>query len=146
MKLLALLFFSVEAMLLPQVQKHHLLLDTSMQKQQNDKSVKKYLGSVESPSGAVLYHVMTHFYTVQASSELHGHSRILFFDKGWKQLAYYEVGMPDELPDKLKNNSLCFKYASANNKQREYQLLIGSVLPKQLCIEPDANCYTIHQQ
>lgn len=131
-------------MLLPQIQRHHVLLDASIQKQQGAKNIKKYLGSVKGPTGGVLYHVMTHFYTVQAAIVLHGHSRILFFDKSWKQLGYCEVDMPDELPDKMKKNSLCFKHAGANNQQLEYQALIGSALPKLLCT--GTNCYMIHKQ
>jgi len=146
MKRSVLLFFGVKAMLLPQVQQHHVLPDTASQTQQGAKSIKKYLGSVESPTGGVLYRVMTHFYTIPAELELHGHSRVLILDKSWKPLAYCEVGMPNELPYKLRNNSLCFRYAGANNQPLEHQLLLGSALPPQLCVEPHANCYTVYQQ
>ncbi|MDO7851122.1 hypothetical protein [Hymenobacter convexus] len=144
MNLFALLFLGVRATLLPQTQKPHLLPDANVRKQQAATSIKKYLGSARGPTGEVLYHVMTHFYTVQAAAVLHGHSRILFFDRSWKQLAYCEVDMPDELPDKLKKNSLCFKHAGANNQQLEYQALIGSALPKLLCT--GTNCYTIYKK
>ncbi|MDO7849128.1 hypothetical protein Q5H92_22385 [Hymenobacter sp. M29] len=137
-----LLFLGINAALPPHIQKHHLLFDAYRQKQPSAKNIKKYLGSVKGPTGEVLYHVMTHFYTVQAAVVLHGHSRILFFDKSWKQLAYCEVDVPEELPDKIKKSSLCFKYAGANNQQLEYQVLIGAALPKLL--STGSNCYTIH--
>jgi hypothetical protein len=132
MKFFVCMLWGAEALTLPQTQN-----------QQGAKSIQKYLGDIKSPTGAVLYHVMTHFYTVQAAVELHGHSRVLFFDKNWKQLAYCEVGMPEELPERLIQNSLYFKFPGSTHQQIERLLLINSTLPKKLCLGPDANCYTV---
>ena len=146
MNLLALIVLVTIAVMLPPLQKQHSIPTVLVGNQRGAKSVKKYLGAVRNPDGVVLYQAMTYFYTVRGAVVLHGHSRVLFFDKNWKQLAYCEFGTPDELPTKPLKNNLYFNYVGANNQSVEHRQLIGSALPKQLCAEPNASCYPLFKE
>lgn len=106
-----------------------------------DISQRTYLGVIRNSNGQIKYYVVKEFLRIQAAIVFHGHSRILFFDKQ-KQLTKQSVlSSPDELPFKLKSNSLYFKYS--DNKSKKIFALNVATLPKMICVEPNKNCYDV---
>jgi hypothetical protein len=100
-----------------------------------------YLGEIKAENGETIYHVLTVFRLVQAAIVKHGQSEIIFLDKDLKFRKHYELGLPDELPFKLNDNSLCFNYADNTYKERKiFRTRIEKELPKLLCVSPDT-CY-----
>src|ERR1700739_30335 len=89
-----------------------------------------YLGVIEKLNGDTLYYVFTLFGTVQAAVVMHGHSNIIFLNKKRKEVKSYDIGMPDELPYKLVDNTLYFKYVDEKtNKKQIFKNKVGAKLP-----------------
>ncbi len=64
----------------------------------------------------------------------------LSFLKDLKEKKRYDIGLPEELPYKLGNNTLYFKYTDeATNKKKIFKNKVGTTLPKIMCVGPD-NC------
>lgn len=100
-----------------------------------------YLGTVHSADEKVYYHVFTVFLSVNAAIVKHGHSSIVFLDQNLKLIRKYELSLPEDLPFKLKNNTLFFYYFDDLSKQRRvFKTLIEAELPKVICISP-IDCY-----
>lgn len=85
--------------------------------------------------GEILYHVIRECVTFLASTQIRKRSRIIFFDQQQHQVAEYRVGLPEELPFKLSNNTLYFR-----NKGTAHQEVLGSELQETLCVSAE-ECY-----
>jgi hypothetical protein len=100
-----------------------------------------YLGVVRKKNGENLYHIFTVFKRVQAAVVMHGHSTIIFIGKDKKEKKRYELSFPEELPYKLKNNTLYFKYLDKTTQTKKiFKSKIGIKIPEMICVEP-ASCY-----
>lgn len=66
-----------------------------------------YLGIVHTHNGRS-YKILTSFFVFSAASTCHGTSRIKIFDIRNRYIGEYRVGMPEDLPETLKNNKLLY--------------------------------------
>lgn len=106
-----------------------------------DKEDIIYLGKIKDKNGKTLFYILTIYSQVQAAIVIHGHSNIIYLDnnKNFKKL--FHLGSPQDLPYKLKNNHLYFRYKdSKTNKKKLYINYVGEQIPKILCVGPD-DCY-----
>ena len=97
----------------------------------------RYLGTIKILGTRLTYHVITNF-TVMGIGVMpspRGHSEIAFVDASQKKILIYDVEMPDNLPKRIKNNSLYFK-----SENGEGYLAISGGLPILLCV-PTQGCY-----
>jgi hypothetical protein len=100
-----------------------------------------YLGVIKKQNSDTLYYVIITFRRVQAAIVMHGHSDIIFLNRDYKEAKSYELGLPEELPYKLVNNVLYFKYVDEKTgKKAVFKNKIETVLPKMMCISP-VECY-----
>jgi hypothetical protein len=72
-----------------------------------NKTKVKYLGIAHTKKGKS-YKILTSFFVFSAGSTCHGTSRIKIFDMNNKFIGEYNVGMPEALPDALKDNKLLY--------------------------------------
>lgn len=99
-----------------------------------------YLGVIKKANGDTLYYIVTVFSRVKAARVMHGHSNIIYIGKDLKEKTRYDIGLPEELPYKLDNNTLYFKYLDdATNKKKIFKNKVGTSPPKIMCVGPD-NC------
>jgi hypothetical protein len=97
-----------------------------------------YLGAIKKTNGDTLYYIVTVFSRVKAARVMHGHSNIIYLGRDFKEKKRYDVGLPEELPYKLKNNTLFFKYLDEeSNKTKIFKNKVGTTLPKIMCVGPD---------
>ena len=100
-----------------------------------------YLGTIRDKNGQITYHVFSVFRLVQAAIAKHGHSEVVFLDKSLGLIRKYNLGLPEELPFTLKDNSLSFYYTEEETKDRKtFQREISGQLPELLCVSPNV-CY-----
>lgn len=66
-----------------------------------------YLGIVHTRQGK-RYKILTSFFVFSAASTCHGASKIKIYDMKNRYIGEYNVGMPDDLPDVLRNNKLLY--------------------------------------
>ncbi len=92
-----------------------------------------YLGPITDDNGNTISYVLSIYNEVQAAIQIHGHSNVLFIDASKKLFKRFDTG---ELPIRLENNNLFFKY----NDSLEYKNEIRFALPKYICIAPE-DCY-----
>jgi len=96
-----------------------------------------YLGTIKKSTGDTLYFVFGVYSAVQAAIQIHGHSNIIYLNKKLKEIKSYDVGLPDQLPYKLNNNTLYFKYIDEKtNKKQIFKNKVGTTLPKIMCVSP----------
>jgi hypothetical protein len=110
-------------------------------KTHNDKRDIVYLGKIRNRNGEVLFYVLTIFSEMQAAIQIHGHSNVLYLDKKKLIKKQFDLGLPDERPFKLKNNTLYFHYF--NHKTKKTELFVnhlGTEIPELLCVGPE-DCY-----
>ena len=105
-----------------------------------DISQRTFLGFIKDNKGHIKYYVVKEFLRIQAAVVFHGHSRILFFDKQNKLVKESILSLPKELPFKLKENSLYFKYSDSGLTKIFVQDV--ATLPKMICVEPKS-CYDV---
>lgn len=98
------------------------------------------LGRISDQRGRLRYYVWTEFYTVQAAQRPHGHSRLLFLSAQHVPVAQYAVDLPQELPYRLRRNTLYFQPRAGCEPARTYSLQLGMRLPQRLCLG-EGNCY-----
>jgi hypothetical protein len=72
-----------------------------------NKTRVKYLGIVHTKQGKS-YKILTSFFVFSASATCHGTSSIKIFDMKNRYIGEYYVGMPEGLPDILRNNKLLY--------------------------------------
>ncbi|MEP7317586.1 MAG: hypothetical protein ABI921_02560 [Panacibacter sp.] len=105
-----------------------------------DISERILLGILKDDRGAVQYYVVKEFLRVKAAIVYRGHSRILFFNSEKKLVFESILSMPYDLPFKLKNDSLYFKY-SDNGIPKIFKQSVHP-LPKMICVQPKS-CYEL---
>ena len=97
-----------------------------------------YLGTIKKSTGDTLYYVFGIYSAVQAAIQIHGHSNIIYLNKKLKEIKSYDVGLPDQLPYKLNNNTLYFKYIDEKtNKMKIFENKVGTTPPNIMCVGPD---------
>jgi len=110
-------------------------------KTHDDKEYIVYLGKIKSSNGKVLFYILAIYSEVQAAIQIHGHSSVLYLDKKKTIKKQFDLGLPEELPFELKNNTLYFHYFNHKTKKEElYANHVGTEIPKVLCVGPN-NCY-----
>ena len=110
-------------------------------KTHDDKEDIVYLGKIKNYDGEVLFYVLAIYREVQAAIEIHGHSNVLYLDKKKVLKKQFDLGLPDDLPFKLKNNTLYFHYFNRKTKKTElFVNHVGTEIPKLLCVGPE-DCY-----
>lgn len=101
----------------------------------NDTTWRIYLGVLQDNSKKDKYYVIREFNKIRAASTWHGHSTVYFFDLRKKGYALVYVGMPEDLPNKLNNNTFYFEYLK-DGKKKYSQSKIEVPLPKIFCSQP----------
>ena len=72
-----------------------------------NKTRVQYLGIAHTNKGKS-YKILTSFFVFSASSTCHGTSNIKIYDMKDRYIGEYYVGMPESLPDVLKDNKLLY--------------------------------------
>jgi hypothetical protein len=100
-----------------------------------------YLGKLKLNKGQTLY-VLTSYKEIQFALVKHGVVTTYFFDFNKKLVRQYRLNSKDELPFKVKNNSLYFHYLEGKTTiLKTYINKIGSELPDLICVGPEGGCY-----
>lgn len=103
----------------------------------------KYLGVIRKDNGELDYHVITASLTIEGIVGIHGYALVLFLTKDKMEKKRYELSMKEELPFKLKNNTLFFHYTETkSNKKKIYKIRIDTDLPKWLTVNPSNSYFT----
>ena len=91
----------------------------------------KYLGVVTTTKGKQ-YKILTSFFVFSTSKDMcHGTSAIKIYDSINRFIGQYYVGMPEGLPDALKNNNLIYLDNSEEcNLRNERSINFSEGLPK----------------
>ena len=96
-----------------------------------------YLGVIKKTSGDTLYYVFAVFGKVTGG---HGHSNIIYLNKKLKEIKSYDASVPEQLPYKLLNNILYFKYVDEKTNQKKvFKNKVGTTPPAIMCVGPE-NC------
>ncbi|MEO6831223.1 MAG: hypothetical protein ABI378_03130 [Chitinophagaceae bacterium] len=98
-----------------------------------------YLGAIKTLADDTVFYIFTEFARLQAANVTHGHSMIYYYGKNRREKKRFDVNMPYELPYKLKNNVLYFKYTETK-QTKIFKNNVGTTIPKELCVEP-GNCF-----
>lgn len=111
-----------------------------------NKSRIKYLGIVKI-SKEKKYKILTTFHVFRTSNDnCHGASAIEIYTLENKIVGKYHLGMPDDLPDELKDNKLIYLTNSEDcNLRKERSIDFGHGLPKSFfikCSEKGGDIYT----
>jgi len=94
----------------------------------------KYLGIVRTKQGKQ-YKILSSFFVFSTASSCRGTSRIKLFDMQNKFIGEYNMGMPDALPDALRNNKLVFSKSQDNCiPRKKLSINFGNGIPKTLTI------------
>jgi hypothetical protein len=100
-----------------------------------------YLGELKLGKGQIFY-VLTSFKKIQAALVKHGIVSIYILDINKKLEREYKLDSEEELPFKVKNNSLYFHYLEGNTSTlKTFINKIGPGLPELMCVGPDGGCY-----
>jgi hypothetical protein len=105
-----------------------------------NKSRIKYLGIVKTSQGKK-YKILTSFHVFRTSNNTcHGASTIEIYTLKNKFIGQYTVGMPDDLPDELKNNRLIYLTNSEDcNLRKDRSIDLRHGLPKSFFIKCSKN-------
>lgn len=99
----------------------------------------KYLGVVHTRQGRS-YKILTSFFVFGASSTCHGSSHIKIFDMKNRFIGSYNVGMPEGLPDILRNNKLLYLENTADcNLRKTRSINLNNGLPGRFFVACTAN-------
>lgn len=100
-----------------------------------------YLGELNLNNST--FYVITSFKTVKAALTRHGHSTVYIYNSNKKMIRNYILGLPEEIPFNLENNSLYFNYVNDLTKTSEIFILkIEEEIPLFLCVDPSfQECY-----
>jgi len=107
---------------------------------EQDISQRTFLGTIKNNNGKIKYYVVKEFLRIKAAVVYHAHSRILFFNPQQKLVLQSILSLPNELPFKLQNNSLYFKY-KVNGLTKTF-IQSATPLPRMICVEP-TSCYDV---
>jgi hypothetical protein len=108
---------------------------TFVSKSRSDTTRRTYLGKITGRDHRTIYYVIKEFNKIKAASTWHGHSNIYFFNAGYRLVASVDVGSPEDLPVRLKNNTLYFH--DDNSPDKLHGVKITNRLPKFICIRPN---------
>ena len=104
----------------------------------------KYLGVVHTNQGKS-YKILTSFFVFSASSTCHGTSNIKIFDMKNRYVGEYYVGMPEGLPDILRNNKLLYLENTMECDLRKTRCVnLGNGLPRKffnICSKAGGDAY-----
>lgn len=104
-----------------------------------NKTRVNYLGTVKTRKGK-RYKILTSFFVYSASATCHGTSSIKIFDMKNRYIGEYNVGMPDGLPDILKDNKLLYIKNSIDcNLRRTGSINLRNGLPENIFIPCSKN-------
>jgi hypothetical protein len=100
----------------------------------------KYLGIFKTSQGKQ-YKILTSFFVFRTSKDIcHGVSSIEIYNTKNKFIGQYYVGMPDDLPDELKNNRLIYLTNSDScNWRKETSIDLSQGLLKSFFIKCSDN-------
>ena len=106
----------------------------------------KYLGTFTTSKGKQ-YKVLTSFFVFRTGKDMcHGSSAIKIYNIKNKIVGQYSVGMPDDLPDELKNGKLIYLVNSEDcNLRKERSIDLSKGLPKSFfikCSDSGGDIYT----
>lgn len=101
-----------------------------------NKSRIKYLGIINIPNKKE-YKILTTFHVFQTSNDnCHGATAIEIYTLDNKIVGKYHLGMPDDLPDELRNTKLIYLTNSKGcNLRKERSINFGQGLPKSFLIK-----------
>ena len=104
-----------------------------------NKTRVQYLGVAHTKKGKS-YKILTSFFVFSASATCHGTSRIKIFDMKNRYVGEYNVGMPEALPDALKDNKLLYLENSDDcNLRTTRSISLHDGLPKRFFIACSKN-------
>jgi hypothetical protein len=104
-----------------------------------NKTRVQYLGIAHTNKGKS-YKILTSFFVFSASSTCHGASRIKIYDTKDRYIGEYYVGMPESLPDELKDNKLLYLNNSEDcNLRTTRSIDLRNGLPKKFWIACSKN-------
>lgn len=91
----------------------------------------KYLGTAATATGKK-YKILVTTYVFQTGKDMcHGASAIEIYDNSDRYLGQYPVGMPDDLPDELRENKLFYTSNSPTcDLRKEQSISLKNGLPK----------------
>jgi hypothetical protein len=145
-KLLLFSYFLVLESLAGQVPKDYkkTILDNKINKTVTTKNNEierdvTFLGIVNTSNGAMRYYVIKEFFTIRAANTWHGHSSVYFIDIKFKKTIKYDLAMPENLPYKLIDDKLLFKYKDGL-LIKQYSQDLKLKLPSNICVAP-LDCY-----
>lgn len=110
---------------------------TNIIKSPLDTTWSTYLGEIRFGDKDSTFYVISEFQKVNSNSTWHGHSNVFLLDKNGKAVWRVLIGMPDELPEKLKNNYFYFKEGN-QTIQSKFEL-VGNYL---FCVHKN-RCYEV---
>jgi len=108
---------------------------TFVSKSKDDTTWRTYLGSIKDDKHRTIYYIIKEFNKIQAAVTWHGHSNVYFFNAYKKVVARVDVGLPENLPVQLENNTIYFP--DDKNTGQVSGVKISRSLPKAICIRPD---------
>ena len=104
-----------------------------------NKTRVQYLGVAHTNKGKS-YKILTSFFVFSASTTCHGTSSIKIYDMKNRYIGEYYVGMPEALPDTLKDNKLLYIKNSEDCKLRITRSIdLSNGLPKRFFIACSKN-------
>ena len=98
------------------------------ERHKTDTAWRTFTGTFYDQKRKINLFVISEFEKGQAALTWHGHSRIYFFTKNKKLFASVDVGMPEELPFKLTNNTFYF-HGAKKDRQKLYKNTLETLLP-----------------
>jgi hypothetical protein len=113
------------------------LKKTQLVKSSDREEKINYLGVIKKTNGDTLYYIFTVFTKIKYG---HGHSNIIYLNKKYNEVKNYDASIPEQLPYKLKDNTLYFKYVDEQTgKTQTFKNKVGTTPPTIMCIGPN-NC------
>ncbi len=110
---------------------------TYVDRSKTDTVWRTYLGVLFDTIDNSNYHVISEFAKIRAASTWHGQSNVFLLNKQGEIIWTILIGMPDELPIKLKANSFYFKEGD-----RLVNARYGLVSKQLFCVHT-ARCYEV---
>ncbi len=95
-----------------------------------NKTKIKYLGDIKTNNGKQ-YKVLSSFFVFSAASTCHGASNIKIYNLNNKYLGKYNVGIPEDLPNEVKNNkSIWWSKTKDCDLRTNFSINLEKGLPK----------------
>jgi len=106
-------------------------------KQEGSKTEIRYLGTIKDLRDQNFYHVISNFKVIGIGKMLspRGKSKVAFIDLQNDQAIVYNLGMPENLPDSIRENVLYFELNDIKTG-----ISVSGGLPPYLCL-PEVGCH-----